>query len=74
MFMKLKFKSLIPFQRQANQRLGYGILDAIPIKSHTFFKLCNWDDVVSRRVEPPFKPVLVSMAFILSAVTRPYSK
>jgi len=45
-------------KRQANQRLGYGNLDAIPIKSHTFFKHCNWDDVAARRVEPPFKPVL----------------
>jgi len=45
-------------KRQANQRLGYGGMDAIPIKNHLFFKQCNWDDVILRRVEPPFKPVL----------------
>jgi p70 ribosomal S6 kinase len=46
-------------KRQANQRLGYGPIDAIPIKSHMFFKSCNWEDVIHRRVEPPFKPTLV---------------
>lgn len=45
-------------KRQASQRLGYGYTDAIPIKSHLFFKMCNWDDVICRKVEPPFKPVL----------------
>jgi p70 ribosomal S6 kinase len=46
-------------KRQANQRLGYGVPDAIPIKSHAFFKFANWEDVSGRRVEPPFKPTLV---------------
>lgn len=47
-------------KRQVSQRLGSGIADAEAIKSHQFFKLVNWDDVINRRLEPPIKPVLVS--------------
>ncbi|ODN03413.1 Ribosomal protein S6 kinase beta-1 [Orchesella cincta] len=47
-------------KRQANQRLGYGVQDAVPIRNHAFFKTCNWEDVGARRVEPPFKPALAS--------------
>lgn len=46
-------------KRQVSQRLGSGIADAEAIKSHQFFKLVNWDDVINRRLEPPIKPVLV---------------
>lgn len=47
-------------KRQVSQRLGSGSNDAVPIKSHQFFKLVNWQDVLARRLEPPIKPLLVS--------------
>lgn len=47
-------------KRQVSQRLGSGSNDAVPIKSHQFFKLVNWEDVLARRLEPPIKPLLVS--------------
>ncbi|XP_066596645.1 ribosomal protein S6 kinase beta-1-like isoform X2 [Prorops nasuta] len=47
-------------KRQVAQRLGSGPLDAEQIKNHHFFKHINWNDVISRKLEPPFKPTLSS--------------
>lgn len=47
-------------KRQISQRLGSGIADADPIKTHPFFKHIKWADVIARKLDPPFKPVLAS--------------
>jgi len=47
-------------KRQISQRLGSGPMDADPIKLHPFFKHIKWADVIARKLDPPFKPVLVS--------------
>merc|ERR1711962_794119 len=47
-------------KKQATQRLGGGVDDAVPIKEHNFFRQLNWDDVIARRVEPPFRPQVTS--------------
>ena len=47
-------------KRQISQRLGSGAADADPIKVHPFFKHISWADVISRKLDPPFKPVLAS--------------
>ncbi|GAV04074.1 hypothetical protein RvY_14410 [Ramazzottius varieornatus] len=47
-------------KRHASQRLGGGPDDARPIKSHPFFKNINWRDLVEHRIEPPFKPTIIS--------------
>ncbi|XP_055328275.1 ribosomal protein S6 kinase beta-1-like isoform X2 [Paramacrobiotus metropolitanus] len=47
-------------KRQASQRLGSGLDDARPIKQHPFFKNINWRDLVEHRVDPPFKPSVMS--------------
>ncbi|XP_014676485.1 PREDICTED: ribosomal protein S6 kinase beta-1-like, partial [Priapulus caudatus] len=46
-------------KRQVGARLGSGPEDAKPIKAHSFFRHVNWADVISRRMEPPFKPALI---------------
>jgi len=46
-------------KRQAIARFGSKGEDAQEIKSHSFFRHVNWADVLARKVEPPFKPVLV---------------
>ncbi|XP_076649678.1 ribosomal protein S6 kinase beta-1 isoform X2 [Halictus rubicundus] len=46
-------------RRQVSQRLGSGAEDAEEITNHTFFKHINWHDVISRKLEPPFKPSLI---------------
>ncbi|XP_076286763.1 ribosomal protein S6 kinase beta-1 isoform X2 [Lasioglossum baleicum] len=47
-------------KRQVSHRLGSGPEDAEEIINHTFFKHINWHDVISRKLEPPFKPSLKS--------------
>ncbi|XP_076622288.1 ribosomal protein S6 kinase beta-1 [Colletes latitarsis] len=47
-------------KRQVSQRLGSGFEDAEQIMNHNFFKHINWQDVISRKLEPPFKPSLKS--------------
>lgn len=46
-------------KRQVSQRLGSGPTDGQAVRSHSFFKNVNWDDVLARRLDPPIKPVLV---------------
>ncbi|KAG8192673.1 hypothetical protein JTE90_009701 [Oedothorax gibbosus] len=43
-------------RRPVNQRLGSGPEDAEAIKRHPFFKTVNWDDVMSRKLKPPYSP------------------
>lgn len=47
-------------KRQVSQRLGSEASDGEAIRCHPFFKHINWPDVVSRKLEPPFKPSLSS--------------
>lgn len=37
-------------------RLGSSPDDAQEIKNHSFFKNINWDNLLKKKVEPPFKP------------------
>lgn len=47
-------------KRQVSQRLGSGPTDGQAVRSHSFFKNVNWDDVLARRLDPPIKPILRS--------------
>uniref|UniRef100_A0A0K8T8I9 Ribosomal protein S6 kinase beta-1 n=1 Tax=Lygus hesperus TaxID=30085 RepID=A0A0K8T8I9_LYGHE len=47
-------------KRQVLQRLGSAPGDGDAIRNHMFFKHINWRDVVSRKLDPPFKPSLSS--------------
>ena len=58
LLIKSKFRKLL--KRQISQRLGSGAADADPIKTHPFFKHIKWADVISRKLDPPFKPLLAS--------------
>lgn len=42
--------------RNPERRLGAGKGDAEEIKRHPFFKGVNWDDMLAKRVPPPFFP------------------
>jgi len=33
------------------------------IKSHIFFSLINWDDLINKKITPPFNPNVVSVCF-----------
>lgn len=42
--------------RDPKKRLGAGPSDAAEIKQHPFFHGVNWDDMLAKRVPPPFCP------------------
>ncbi|PFH53390.1 hypothetical protein AMATHDRAFT_55336 [Amanita thiersii Skay4041] len=44
--------------RDPNRRLGSGKEDAEEIKRQPFFKDVNWDDVLNKRIPPPYFPTI----------------
>ncbi|XP_066108299.1 ribosomal protein S6 kinase beta-2 isoform X2 [Saccopteryx bilineata] len=47
-------------KRNPGQRIGGGPGDAADVQGHPFFRHINWDDLLARRVDPPFRPSLQS--------------
>ncbi|CAL1568134.1 unnamed protein product [Knipowitschia caucasica] len=45
-------------QKNPEMRLGAGEEDAAEIKSHKFFQGVDWDALLSKKVKPPFVPVV----------------
>ena len=45
--------------RDPTRRLGSGKADAEEIKRHPFFKDVNFDDVLHKRIPPPYFPTIV---------------
>ncbi|GAB5590900.1 Serine/threonine kinase [Umbelopsis nana] len=48
--------------RDPEKRLGSGRSDAQEIKAHPFFAGVNWDDMLQKRVPPPFYPKITGPA------------
>ena len=47
-------------RRNVAERLGAGPDDALEVQRHAFFRSLDWDQVLERRLEPPFCPALNS--------------
>ncbi|XP_036596780.1 ribosomal protein S6 kinase beta-2-like [Trichosurus vulpecula] len=47
-------------KRNPSQRLGGGPGDAADVQKHPFFRHINWEDLLARQAEPPFRPCLQS--------------
>jgi hypothetical protein len=43
-------------RKEEHLRLGYSNEDFYEIKTHPFFASINWDLLVQKRIEPPWKP------------------
>lgn len=43
-------------EKDSTKRLGSGYGDFDDIKQHEFFKTINWDQLMQRRITPPFNP------------------
>uniref|UniRef100_A0A3P8P2Z4 Non-specific serine/threonine protein kinase n=1 Tax=Astatotilapia calliptera TaxID=8154 RepID=A0A3P8P2Z4_ASTCA len=55
----LKKRKLL-LKKNPAQRLGSSKADCADIQKHAFFKHVNWDDLLHKRLEPPYKPQLQS--------------
>nr|XP_005903642.2 PREDICTED: ribosomal protein S6 kinase beta-2 [Bos mutus] len=55
-------------KRNPNQRIGGGPGDAADVQRHPFFRHVNWDDLLVRRVDPPFRPSLAGRVVVAPRV------
>ncbi|KAK2525178.1 hypothetical protein Q9233_008889 [Columba guinea] len=67
--------TLFPFlfqflKRNPNQRVGGGPGDAADVQKQPFFRHINWEDLLARRLDPPFKPCLQSEEDVSQFDTR----
>jgi novel protein kinase C epsilon type len=46
--------------RDPERRLGSGEQDALDVMAHPYFRNVNFDDILNKRVPPPFLPALQS--------------
>jgi protein kinase N len=47
-------------RKKPESRLGHSERDAEEVKSQAFYKHLNWEDLLLRRIKPPFIPVIAS--------------
>lgn len=47
-------------EKSPTQRLGGGPDDAKEVMKHIFFETINWDDILNKKVKPPFRPTVKS--------------
>ncbi|XP_075019550.1 ribosomal protein S6 kinase beta-2 isoform X3 [Calonectris borealis] len=57
-------------KRNPNQRVGGGPGDAADVQKQPFFRHINWEDLLARRLDPPFKPCLQSEEDVSQFDTR----
>uniref|UniRef100_A0A6Q2XCZ9 non-specific serine/threonine protein kinase n=1 Tax=Esox lucius TaxID=8010 RepID=A0A6Q2XCZ9_ESOLU len=57
-------------KKNPSQRLGSSASDYKDIQKHPFFRHINWDDLLNRRCEPPYKPCLQSEEDVSQFDTR----
>jgi len=48
-------------EKESNKRIGSNVQDFDEVKKHPFFKTINWDDLLNKRITPPFQPQLVNL-------------
>ena len=46
-------------QKDGRTRLGSGPADFEDVRNHDFYRSLNWDDLIQRKMTPPFRPELV---------------
>jgi serine/threonine protein kinase len=59
-YFSVEAKSLLLglLERDPSKRLGCTDDDAKEIKRHPWFSKINWDKLMAKKIEPPFKPAV----------------
>ncbi|XP_015233796.1 PREDICTED: ribosomal protein S6 kinase beta-2 [Cyprinodon variegatus] len=57
-------------KKNPSQRIGSGKGDAADIQKHPFFRHISWEELLNKRVEPPYKPQLHSEEDVSQFDTR----
>lgn len=62
LFLSSQSRSLIAqlLEKNPNKRLGSSKLDSMEIQMHQFFTNINWNSMLLRKLEPPFRPLVDS--------------
>ena len=53
-------------KKNVGERLGAGADDSAALKAHLFFRHINWTDCRNLKLEPPFRPNVVSAVFTIN--------
>ena len=51
-------------RKSPDKRLGATERDAEDVKKQAFFRNVNWEDLLKRKVPPPFVPTIVSSSLL----------
>lgn len=51
-------------RKHPDRRLGASEKDAEDVKKQQFFRSVCWDDLLQRKVKPPFVPTVVSLSYL----------
>lgn len=55
-------------RKHPDRRLGASEKDAEDVKKQQFFRSVCWDDLLQRKVKPPFVPTVVSLSYLFVAL------
>lgn len=53
--------------KEPQHRLGSGRGDVEDIKKHPFFNSIKWDDLIAKKIQPPFNPQVVSNFVLITS-------
>lgn len=61
-YFSVEAKSLLQglLEKDPEKRLGSTEEDANEIKRHPWFTKINWEKLIQKKIEPPFKPMVTS--------------
>lgn len=62
-YLEVLFLQLL--RKSPDRRLGSSERDAEDVKKQAFFRHIQWDDLLNRKVPPPFVPTVVSNHYFI---------